>query len=60
MDKRVAVGWINGKAAKDIPAHDRNRFIEVVETELSSLHEGNIARYQMRPAGFNKWRQIWR
>ncbi len=60
MDKRAAVRWIAGKAAEEIPAHDRNRFMEVVETELSSLHEGNFARYHLRPAEFDKWRRGWR
>jgi hypothetical protein len=60
MDKRAAARWIAKKAATEIPAHDRNRFIEVVETELSTLHEGNFARYHLRPAEFDKWRQIWR
>lgn len=59
MDKRAAVGWIAGKAAAKIPVDDLDRFIEVVETELSSLHEGNIARYRLRPAEFHAWRQIW-
>ena len=31
---------------------DRQRFIEVVETELLGLHEGNIARSRLRPAEF--------
>ncbi len=40
--------------------NSRNRFIEVVETELSSLHEGNIARYRLRPNVFANWRENWR
>ncbi len=60
MDKRLAAQWIAGKAATDIPLHDQHRFIEVVETELSSLHEGNFARYLIRPAEFEQWRQGWR
>jgi hypothetical protein len=60
MDKRTAVGWIARKAQAEIQAYDRNRFIEIVETELSSLHEGNFARYQLRPVQFKNWRQSWR
>jgi hypothetical protein len=60
MDKRTAIGWIARKAQAEIPAYDRNRFIEIVETELSSLHEGNFARYQLRPVQFKNWRQSWR
>lgn len=60
MDKRAAAHWISKKAGTEIPVYDRNRFIEVVETELSSLHEGNFARYYLRPAEFDKWKQSWR
>lgn len=60
LDKRAAVGWIARKAAAEIPADDRNRFIEIIETELGSLHEGNIARYHLRPAEFKAWEQCWR
>ena len=59
LDKRLAVGWIAGKAAAEIPADNRNRFIEIVETELSSLHEGNIARYRLRLTEFKKWKRSW-
>lgn len=58
LDKRAAVGWIAGKAAV-LPVYDRDRFIEIIETELSSLHEGNIARYHLRPAEFKTWKQSW-
>lgn len=43
-------------AAKEIPEPERSRFIEVVETELRSLHDGNIARYRLRPSEFAAWR----
>jgi hypothetical protein len=60
MDKKEAACWIAKKGKEEIPDYDRDRFIEVVETELSSLHEGNFARYQLRLAEFKKWRQGWR
>lgn len=60
MDKQAAVRWIVRKAAAKIPTPDQNRFIEVVETELSSLHEGNFARYHLRPAEFRDWKKNWR
>ena len=59
LDKRAAVGWIAEKAAAEIPADNRDRFIEIIETELISLHEGNIARYHLRPAEFKTWKQSW-
>jgi hypothetical protein len=60
MNKEEAIGWITGKAALKIPENDRGRFIEIIETELNCLHEGNIARYNLRPAEFNSWSLIWR
>jgi Fic family protein len=41
----------------DIP--DRKKFIEVVETELLSLHDGNFARYKVTPATFRAWAHHW-
>ena len=60
MDKHEATGWIAKKAAAEVPAEDKARFIEVVETELSGLHEGNIARYRLKLSGFKDWNKNWR
>lgn len=46
-------------AAKRIEAADRERFIETAEAELTGLHEGNFARYQIRPSEFAAWREVW-
>jgi hypothetical protein len=59
MKKRKAADWIARKAESIISSDDHNRFIEIVETELGSLHEGNIARYRLRPAEFTTWKQNW-
>jgi hypothetical protein len=32
----------------------------VVETELSGLHEGNIARYRLKLSEFKDWNKNWR
>jgi Fic family protein len=45
--------------AEQLPEKDRSRFIESVDTELLSLHAGNFARYQVRPAEFNRWVEVW-
>jgi hypothetical protein len=60
LDKRQAAGSIARFAETDIPETHRARFIEAVETELISLHEGNIARFQLRPSSFQVWQQSWR
>jgi Fic family protein len=49
---------IRNKAAT-LPAVDRAKFVEVVDTELLSLHEGNFARYWIRPSEFVEWKRVW-
>ena len=46
-------------AARRIASEDRPRFVEVVEAELAGLHDGNFARYQVRPSEFAAWRTAW-
>ena len=60
MDKKTAPAFIRQRAAAGIPQEDQARFVEVVETELMSLHEGNIARYRLRPSQYQSWRKTWR
>lgn len=38
---------------------DRERFREVVERELLSLHEGNFVRYRVGPSEFASRQTIW-
>lgn len=45
--------------AKKIIDADRQKFIEVVESELLSLHEGNFARYYISPLEFRQWKERW-
>jgi hypothetical protein len=59
MDKKAATSLVRQRAAEQVPPADRARFIEIAETEMMSLHEGNIARYRLRPAAFRAWRQGW-
>lgn len=59
MDKKAAVAFIQQQANLHIPLADRQHYIEVVEYELLSLHGGNIARYQLRPAEFEAWHKNW-
>lgn len=60
MDKRAAAKWIALQATRKIPQGDQQRFIEVVETEVSNLHQGNIARYRLRPSEFAAWKRSWK
>jgi Fic family protein len=58
MDRREASDAIK-KRSMEITENDRTKFIEYVDTELMSLHEGNFARYFIRPAEFAGWKEIW-
>ena len=60
LDKRAATALVQKRAAEQVPTEDQARFVEVVETEIMSLHPGNIARYRLRPAEYQTWRQDWR
>ena len=60
MDKSVAAAHIRQRAAEALPETERERFIEIVETDLLNLHEGNIARAQVSLGEFEAWRKEWR
>ncbi len=60
LDKKAATVLVQQRAAEHVPPEDKARFVEIVETEIMSLHEGNIARYRLRPADYHAWRQRWR
>ncbi len=49
---------IHRYATKISEAH-RQKFIEVVESELLSLHEGNFARYYVSPSEYKRWKETW-
>ena len=69
---RRAVGYIVSNAmkkaeasnqvkleAKKLPEEDQSKFIEVVETELLGLHEGNFVRYRIKPSEYAAWKDRW-
>jgi Fic family protein len=60
MDKKTATAFIKKRAAEDVFQGDRMRFVEIVEEEVMNLHEGNIARYRVRPSEFQEWHATWR
>ncbi len=60
MDRVEAPKWIASEAAKLDLADDERKFVEVVEIELMSLHEGNFARYRIRPSQFDRWKKDWK
>lgn len=45
-------------AREVITSEDHKRFHSTVKVELRSLHEGNIARYRLRPREFADWKGV--
>ena len=61
MDGKAAAGYITTWVEKNgIPETEREKFRDMAESELVSLHEGNFARYQIRPSEFEAWQQVWK
>jgi len=59
MDPSAAVRFIHRQVDEKAPPEDRARLMELVETEVMSLHEGNFARYHARPSEYQAWREGW-
>ena len=59
MNKTQAIEFVRRSAEGQVPDEDKERFIEIVETQLMSLHEGSIARYGLRPSEFRTWHVVW-
>lgn len=59
MNQKQAAARVAAYANAELPGEDKQRFIEAAETELLSLHEGNFARYGVRPSEYAAWREVW-
>jgi hypothetical protein len=55
MDRKAAAAHIASWTKAHIDTPDRERFRAIAEGELLALHEGNFARYRIRPAEFAQW-----
>lgn len=47
-----------GSVAANIDEADCEQFRQIAEEELLALHEGNFARYQVRPSEFAAWQGV--
>ena len=60
MDKKEAATYVTAWVEKNgIPEAEQEKFRDMAESELVSLHEGNFARYQIRPSEFEAWQKVW-
>ena len=59
MDKRRAAVHVGKWVQEHIAEQDREKFRETAERELLGLHEGNFARYRIKPSEFATWWEAW-
>ena len=59
LNKKTAFSRIAAWAGKNVEADEQDQFREVAETEVLGLHEGNFARYRIRPPQFKAWQDTW-
>ncbi|MBC7980423.1 MAG: Fic family protein [Armatimonadetes bacterium] len=54
-----AIARLRRWADEAVIENDRKRFIAAAEETLDGIHEGNFARYRVRPAEFEAWQAVW-
>ena len=59
MNRKSAFAHVATWSAGRLEPRDQAPFRELAESELMALHEGNFARYQVRPAEFAAWHRNW-
>jgi len=59
LDTNAAYRYIVEWVSKNVVTEDQAEFQDKVEVELLSLHEGNFARYKIRPSIFAEWKRNW-
>ena len=54
----IDTGDVLSQLAKDlVPEDDREHFLKIANEEITALHEGNFARYRLRPGEFMDWQK---
>jgi hypothetical protein len=59
LPRREAIAYVTRWTGEHIAPEEQERFQDVVESELLAVHEGNFARYQIRPSEYRAWREDW-
>ena len=59
MNKKEATSHVSSWARERIDEEELQQFCEMAEKELLALHEGNFARYGVRPSEFGAWQARW-
>jgi len=54
----VDIGEVLSQLTNDlVPENDRDHFLKIAKEEIAALHEGNFARYRLRPGEFKDWQK---
>lgn len=59
FDRAAALKYLETWTAGNLAEDERDEFQRIAEEEILSLHEGNFARYHVRPSEFEDWRRVW-
>ena len=57
--RREAVARLRRWAEDSVIETDRKPFVAAAEETLAGIHEGNFARYRVRPSEFEAWKAAW-
>ncbi|MCW5958501.1 MAG: Fic family protein, partial [Pyrinomonadaceae bacterium] len=44
--------------ASDLPEAEHDELFNIIENEIVSLHDGNIARFKVRPSEYRAWKEV--
>ena len=44
--------------ASDLPEAEHDELFNIIENEIVSLHDGNIARFKVRPSEYQAWKEV--
>jgi Fic family protein len=59
LGRAAAVAHLRQWAENSVIESDRKRFVSASEETLAGIHEGNFARYRVRPSEFEDWQLAW-
>jgi Fic family protein/DNA-binding PadR family transcriptional regulator len=59
LGKTAAADYVRRWSVDQIREEDRGRVVELAERSLMNLHEGNFAKYRLRPSEFAAWQAVW-
>ncbi len=57
--REEAFKYLEESSPENLAADERAKFIDVAQDEILALHEGNFARYKIRPSEFEAWQKVW-